>query len=151
MYGTDGESIVRVDRNGGPIETLVAAALSVRYQGLSVGDDGYVYAIESRQFGAFSANVIGVPTVENKTPSVIVQDVQDDVLTTDQLFTTVDGSCLVYTTRAGVFRRCPSTAGDTISAIGPGYALEAPVVDATSVYWRTLDANATVIYAACKM
>jgi hypothetical protein len=79
--------------------------------------------------------------------------VQAEFPPVDHLFTTVDGSCLVYTTLTGVFRRCSSTGyGTADEAIGPGHALEAPVVDATSIYWRTQQSPAaTTIFAACKM
>jgi hypothetical protein len=149
VYAVDQGRIVSVTRTGEILEPLVELTVGVTYEGLSVGDDGYFYVIQKNGEPSFSkiSNVLAVPT-DGKTPSVIVPSVQTYLPASEHLFTASDGDCLVYTTRAGVFRRC---AGADI-AMGPGEALEAPVVDSTSIYWRAhTDAATTVIYAACKL
>jgi hypothetical protein len=149
VYAIDQGRVVSVTRTGEILEPLVEQTPDVAYEGLSVGDDGYVYAIQLIEKGGFvmTANVLRIAT-DGKTPAIVVPDVQSDFPPSQRLFTTTDGPCLVYTTSQGVFRRC----GATNVAIGPNAALEAPVVDSTSIYWRAqTDASTTVIYAACKM
>lgn len=148
VYAADGGGIVRVTRTGEILEPIVPHAVGVAYEGLSIGDDGYVNAIQLIEPRGVvqTANVLRVST-DGKTPSIVVPNVQSELLPTDHLFTAVDGTCLVYTTLQGVFRRCAEPV-----AIGPGQALEAPVMDATSVYWRAhTDLATTVVYAACKL
>jgi len=141
--------VVRVSRFGGAVERLVPGGSGIVHQGLSVGDDGYVYVVELVEpFGwVKTANVLRVST-DGKTPYVFLHDVATEFPPGDELFTTSDGDCLVYSTLQGVFRSCP---GGSSAAIGPGHALEAPVVDATSIYWRTQSQGTTTIYAACKL
>lgn len=149
VYAVDQGRVVRVTLAGEILEPLVAATTGVAYEGLSVGNDGYVYAMQLiDQAGvARTANVLRIPT-DGKTPSIVVPNVAAGFPTSEHLFTAIDGACVVHTTFEGVSRTC---SGVTTN-IGPGVALEAPVVDSTSIYWRArADDGTTVIYAACKL
>ena len=149
VYATDRGRVFRVTRTGEILEPLVSATTGVAYEGLSVGDDGYVYAMQliEQVDWVRTANVLRIPT-NGKTPSVVVADVQGNFPATEHLFTAADGACVLHTTLEGISRTC---SGATTN-IGPGAALEAPVVDSTSIYWRAhTDLATTVIYAACKL
>jgi hypothetical protein len=149
VYGIAGD-VVRVARTGGAVERIAAVAPGIRYEGVSVGDDGYVYVVEKKVMSGSwvqSASVLKVAT-DGGTPSIFVASFAANFPVNDALFTTADGACVVYTTLEGVFRTC---SGVSSGAIGPGFALQAPVIDATSIYWRARTASGTAIYAACKM
>lgn len=150
VYGVYG-GLVRVARTGGDVEPLATPSTNVRWEGVSVGDDGFVHVIEKQVTGGGwvqSANVLRIAT-DGRTPSVFVAGIATNFGVSEPLFTTTDGACLAYTTLEGVFRACSSVSS---TAIGPGHALEAPVVDSTSIYWRARDnAGNSVIYAACRL
>lgn len=139
---------VRVARAGGELEPLLLAPTpDVAYEGLSVGDDGYVYAVALTEQDGFvaDASVVRIPT-DGGSPTKLGPPIAQEIPSTLRLVTATDGGCVYYSSPTGVFRQC----GGAAQAIGPGPAVAPPAIDATSVYWAVKNGDATVVEAWCK-
>ena len=139
---------MRVARAGGSLEPLLLAPTpDVAYEGLSVGDDGYVYAVALTEQDGFiaDASVVRIPT-DGGTPIKLGPPIAQEIPSTLRLVTATDGGCVYYSSPTGVFRQC----GGAAQAIGPGPAVAPLAIDATSVYWAVQNGDATVVEAWCK-
>jgi len=140
---------VRIARTGGASEPLLLSpAAGVKYEGLSIGADGYVYAValDDKDHFISSGSVVRIPT-DRGTPTPVGSPFTTNAPDTISFYTAVDGNCVYFTTTEGVFQQCEGGA----RAIGAGPASAPPVIDSTSVYWaaEAPDGTAT-IYAWCK-
>jgi hypothetical protein len=144
IYAIESGQPVRVSRSGGAFESMIIApnAPNARYEGLSLGNDGFVYMTQIAGEGYYvaSASIVRIAT-DRGTPLAVTApfDLQS-VETTQIHFTARDGDCTYYSTGQGLFSTCRG-------AIGSGPVIAAPAIDSTSVYWATTSA----IYAWCKM